>query len=117
MTINGINPAKFQEGWWGEKGEGVKTLRSLALPVLNIPFDVNMFLRFGKLEIPRIGAKITMETNNEYYLLTYGVRSKDSKHIKLFREWPGEDDTYVTNIESFALGECVRKLLNRENLI
>lgn len=117
-VINGISLQQFKRGWWGEKEEGVTLLNSLGLPTDKLPFDVEAYLTSSGMvvKVNNNEAKITM--NKQDLCFEFVCKWKNEKHsFKLYREWDGLDLDTIIDLESYAVGECTRKVMTNRNML
>lgn len=117
--INGIIVQQFVKGWWGEKNEGKTLLSTLNLPTEAIPFDVEEYLNTGKFVLTLsndMTANVTISKQDSYFEFT--CKWTDRKYcFKLFREWDGTEIDTIIQMESYAVGECTRKILTSKSIL
>lgn len=103
--INGINVQHFISGWHGQCAD-------------TIPFDVESLLTTGQCVIIVDGVKnhITIDRQDSFFELSCKYLNK-KRSFKLFREWDGMDIDIIIKMESYSLGECVRKILTGKNIL
>lgn len=117
--INGIIVQQFIKGWWGDNQDGKKLLQFLGLPINTLPFDAEELLRANKIVIylvDNIAVEISIDKQDAYYEFTCKYPDKKFR-FKLFREWDGVDIDTIIKMESYAVGECVRKVLTSRSIL
>lgn len=117
--VNGIMLQQFIKGWWGENDEGVLLLQSLGLSNSCIPFDVENFLKTNEFSIDlnnNVSALVNINKQDAYYEFVCKYPNK-KYHFKLFREWDGVDVDTIIKMESYAVGECTRKILTSRSIL
>lgn len=117
--INGIIVQQFIKGWWGENKDGKMLLQHLDLPTNTMPFDAEELLRTNRIAIylvNDIAVEITINKQDAYYEFTCKYPDKRFR-FKLFREWDGTDIDTIIKMESYAVGECVRKVLTSRSVL
>lgn len=116
---NGIIIQQFIKGWWGKKHEGEKLLHALGLPTDALPFDVEEYLNTGKFTLHlsnKMVAEVTINKQDTYFEFT--CKWTDRKHcFKLFREWDGTEIDTIIKMESYAIGECTRKIMTSKSIL
>lgn len=117
--VNGVIVQQFVKGWWGEKNEGERLLRALDLPANILPFDVEQYLNTGKFTLSlcnKISAEVTINKQDAYY--EFMCKWPDRKYcFKLFREWDGTEIDTIIRMESYAVGECTRKIITSKSIL
>lgn len=103
--INGVLRDEFIHGYCGEANASV-------------PFKVDKFLKnrsvMFKLERKK-WCNICFTVLDDRIELRYSD-DEDRRILKLFREWPGYSLDDIIKLESVALGNCVRKIIDGEPL-
>lgn len=103
--IRGIDVEGFKRGW--------NNVSSLA-----IPFDVEKYLEDGQAEIKfgRERKKVSFRRDDGLFVFSCG--NTQLRHsMRLFREWRNESLDMVLWLESVAVGECTRKIIQGERLL
>lgn len=117
--INGIIVQQFINGWWGENNEGNILLHSLGLPADTLPFDVEQLLNTGEFVVftsNKIVIKVTINKQDTYF--EFMCKWPDKKYcFKLFRNWDGIEIDTIIKMESYAVGECVRKIITNKSIL
>lgn len=119
MIVNGINTKHFENGWWGEHGEGNSLLNELGLPADKVPFSVGGFLKNMSLSFSDSNGEtvwVGFKMDEERFEFSCKYLGK-LRVTKLFREWQREDIDTILMMESYSIGECVRKIIAGNSLI
>jgi hypothetical protein len=116
--INGITTQDFISGWWGKHNEGVSVLNAIGLPTDKIPFDIKELLTTEQCTITIDDAQVTLMINKQDAFFEFSCKSLNRKRsFKLYREWDGTDLDTIIKMESYSVGECVRKILVNKNIL
>lgn len=107
-VINGIMVDGFKKGW-----------RCKDLPPRPIPFDVDEYLSngFADIGLPNGKSKrIAFTRGDDLFEFSYdGTQIK--RPMKLYREWRNESLDMIMQLESYAIGECTRKVIEGYRLL
>lgn len=117
--INGIDVNNFCSGWWGEHGEGKELLDELGLASDIMPFNIEQFLRRSSVLFKDTdGEKISVGLKKHDTHFEFGCVCRGKKRaLRLYREWQGESLDFIIQLESYAIGECVRQIIAGKSII
>lgn len=104
--INGINVDGFKKGWNGANGQSF------------IPLNIEKYLRYGRAEILSDVERrsVSFKRDDGMFLFSCGD-SELRRPMKLYREWRNESLDMIMWLESVAVGECTRKVIQGERLL
>lgn len=104
--INGINVNGFKRGWNGANGQ------------FPIPLNIEKYLKCGQTEIllDNEHRNVSFTREDGMFLFSCG-NSELRRPMKLYREWRNESLDMIMWLESVAVGECTRKVIQGEKLL
>lgn len=80
-----------------------------------VPFDLHSYLSKGSADFTLPDGEynnVTFSRNDDMFLFSSG-----KKLIKLYREWKNENQNMVRWLESVAIGECTRKVIEGKKIL
>lgn len=117
-VINGISVTQFIKGWWGSNDEGLRLLFQLGLPN-ELPFNAEQYLNTGNFTITLFnGATIGVTINKCDTYFEFTSKWPDKRFcFRLYREWDGANIDEIIKMESYAVGECTRRVLTSKSIL
>lgn len=107
-VVNGIIVEAFQKGWQEDGHEN-----------LPVPFNIEDYFVNGRANITLSGKKtfeVSFTKTDGLFEFSCG-NTQLKKPMKLYREWKNESLEMIMWLESVAIGDCTRKVLQGEKLL
>lgn len=114
IKVNGFYIQEFNNGFFGENGEGKKMLKRMGLISEVIPFSTAIFLQSKRVFwVDNQGNRATISFKlKPDQLECFGTYRGKRKSLRIFREWNNyEDPDMIARLESETIGELCMKCL------